>query len=187
MNGLLQITSDSIATIRCTACFDSSSNFALWCILTMFWINCSSIVTFPLCNFPSWTSIATAAPSCTSLTRLTWISWLVCRFPRHLVVVSQPQSSKAKLCFQRLVPPAPSLSMADPAVPVHQPLHLVVTHRRVQVLLPFVVPLLHVIAAILRGVCEEHGIAPTRFHFRWGLGTHPHMYPYISNSVARRM
>ena len=177
VNGLLQNTSDSIATIRCTACLDSSSNFALWCIHDdvldqLFLHRDFSIVR---------ASIATAAPSCTILTRLTWISWLVCHFPRHLVVVSRQQSSKAKPCFQRLVPPTPSLSMAAPAVPVQQP--LVVTHRRVQVPLPFEVPLLHVVAAFFRDVCEVHGIPPIGFHFRWCLGTHPHLYMCIRTFV----
>ena len=171
VNGLLQNTSDSIATIRCTACFDSYSNFALWCIHDdvldqLFLHRDFSLVQF----FPS----GHPSPSCTILTRLTWISWLVCRFPRHLVVVSRQQSSIAKLCFQRLVPPTPSLSMTAPAVPVHQLLHLVVTHRRVQVSLPFVVPLLHVVAA-----SEVHGIPPTGFHFQWCLGTHPHIHMCI--------
>ena len=129
--------------------------------MTMFWINCSSNVTFPTCAIvPIWAFLATAAPSCIILTRQTWISWLVCRFPLTVHGCSSGASS-----------PAPSPGGNSSTRPS----------------LPFVVTLLHVVAAIFRGVCEVHGIPSTRFNFRSSLGPHPHVYPYTWNSAARRM
>ena len=96
------------------------------------------------------------------LTRLSWI-------PSTSVVLVSTAILSVK--SERLVAPLLCLFVAGRTKPVRQPLQLVVPHQHVQVWAPVVLPLHHVVAAILRIACECHRIHQTRSHFQSGLAS----------------